>query len=337
MKPHRPIDLDSLNREFFSSGEENTNPNDNAQAASSEGAAGNDSELVEMLKNVTVSEDNPVFHDTDEEESTETDDMVKFIIEDKSSEGVSEEDALKSFPDFEFNPEAFSVAEEGTGDDSSGEEPLRIIKENVEDESDDEPELSEEEIAEQKKLEKIVRRPFRIKSFLSFFMVIFLLAGILAVAFEGVLYKIGNKAESRIKAEQYSVCYIEPKNIESSSMSDCIAIFRKEIVSGNKTILFRYDDKYMVEDVVAIGDGICAVKIPQIDSPITVSNNDIEGVVIYSLKNIKPVYYAVHNNTIIVLIIDAVYFALVICLFAVLIKRQHKKIDALSELYQLVK
>lgn len=340
MKPHRPIDLDSLNKEFFSSEEESVNPKDNSEAASSESISGSDSELFEMLKDVKISEENPIFHDTDEEksrENAENDNTVRFIIEDNSNEGVSEEDALRSFPDFEFNPEAFDTAEDGVDDDNGNTEPLRIIKESVEDKSEEEAELSDEEIAEQKKLEKIVRRPFRVKGFLSFLMVIFLFAGILAVAFEGALYKIGSKAESRITAGQYSVCYIEPSNIESSIMSDCVVILRKEIVSGNKTILFCHDSKYMIEDIVAIGEGICAVKIPQVDSPITVSNDSIEGVVIYSLKNIKPIYYAVHNSTIIVLVIDAVYFALVICFFAVLIKRQHRKIDALREQYQLVK
>lgn len=335
MKPHRPVDLETLNREFFSP------DNSDEDIFSEEGSAPVDEteelfsshpsltpDVIEGLKNLNDSGNDNVFHDLpDDKKAADSAENASKVNE------VSEEEALKSFPDFEFNPDIFDLPEQVHTEASDNDETIEELKEKAKQEIKDE----KEKIKRQKKLEGKVQHPFKVRRILSFLMALFIIIGLLAWMFAAGLYKTGNTKDTMLNIGEYSVCYIDGTNIKSSNLTGNLVLFRKEAVSGTKYILFPFEDETRLEEVVAIGDGFCAVKLEHASSFVQpVDNTDIIGVMQFSTGNIRPLYDLIHNNGKIALISLTAYFVLIIGIFALLIRLQNKKIKQYREDYQLI-
>ncbi len=328
MKPHRPIELDSFDREFFSSKKENVEEKEPKQEPGQESFEQLPSDVIEAIVNVSRSENSSVFHELPDEEENTFDENVAF-----SGENVTEEEALKSFPDFKFDPSKFEILSDETNGESADSGDIDAFKAEARREIKEE----KEKIKEQQRLEKTVQRPFRAKRILSFFMAVLIIAGILFASFGLVVCKTGSTENTMLKFGDYSLCYVDGENIKSSKETDSLVLLHRESVSGTKTILFPLDGKLMLEEIVARGDGFCAVKIERNDSSIyTVEDSEIMGVLRFSLGNMKGLYNALHNYTVPFIAALALYFAAVIAVFSVLIRSKNKQIKKYRESYQLI-
>lgn len=369
MKPHRPVDLDAFDRDFFSPEEpaDNKGQNDNTVSVNVENGAPDVShqirrvlhpsltaDVIEGLMKIKLSVENPVFHDLPEEkEETDVQEEKSNVLSSsgqdtkeaqapekapaEADEGVesevSEEDALKSFPDFDFDPTIFNPEDEDeTGDEvmlNDGDD-LKAHRERAKQELKDE----KKRLKAQKKLEKKVQRPFKSRRKLVFLLVLALLIGIIASGLSFIVYKTGSSPKNMYQIGDYYLCYIDGTGIQSSKYTGSIIVLEKRSVTSNKAILFDSESGPMLEDVIAIGDGVCAVTLSQ--KVCTVKNENIVGVVYFYIGNMKLIYNVVHFQTTTALVVLGAYFGAVIIIFSLLIALKNKKIKKYRENYQIV-
>lgn len=366
MNPHRPVDLDSFNRDFFSSGEEKTDsPKAENKVFTAGGETGESTadksalspaltaEVIDALMKLKVSSENPVFHSfPEDEEDTPAEEKDTYNEEEgvlaekpaadtssaKSSTGVTEQEALESFPDFDFDPTIFEAAQE-----SDKGEMLPEDNDDSQDDDDDEEFFDsgnfireeKKKIKAQKKLEKKIQRPFKSRRLLTFVMIIMIIVGLVAAAVSGLLYETGNTPESSFDVGNYSFCYIDGVNIQSSEVKDGLVLISKNTVTSTETILYRHNDETRIETIIAVGDNSYGIRYE--GNPLQVIQaEEIEGIVIFSINGIKPVYDIAHYKPAVIFGAVFGYLAAVIILFSVLISVRNKKIKKYRESYQLV-
>ena len=356
MKPHRPIDLDLFNEEFFSGkevGNDSAAPESPVFTSTPEETSTVSSEkpklhpsltadVIEGLMKLQLSQESPVFHNLPDEEKTAAPAVkeqtpvqpVQPVAPSKRTPQISEEEALKSFPDFDFDPKIFDTAE----DEASPE----IIPVRGNDALPEEEEFQSSEIEndknklkKQKKLEKKIQRPFLAKRLFSLLMVFFILAGIAVSGFAAILYKTGNTPESSLDIGGYSICYVDGENIESSIIKNGIVVLKQEKITGKRTILYRHNESTRLEKIVGVGEESYGIRYE--GNPMQViSLGEIKGVAVFTLENIKPVYEIAHYQPTAALAAIAIYFMTVIIFFSVLISLRNKKIKKYRESYQIV-
>lgn len=354
MKPHRPIDLDAFDEEFFSSAKEEKNEKmNNNKVFSEESPSGAFTDIdkvpahlsltqdvIDGLMKVKTSDSSPVFHDLPQEKESNAEEP---FAPSKRTPQISEDEALKSFPDFKFDPTLFENAEnESALPLQEDEEPLKLTpkeereeiklhKEKAKQDIKDE----KEKIKAQKKLESTVQKPFRSRRILALLMCFFIIIGFLAAAASTVIYKTGSSPDGMFSFREYSLCYIDGVNVKSSITNDSLVLLKQENISSNRTIMFINEDEYRLESLVAIGDKVCAVGYS--NGVATVQKSNIIGAVYFSLDGIGPVYKFIHNRTTDAIIIFAAYEALTIIVFSLLIAAKNRKIKKYREEYQLVR
>lgn len=347
MKAHRPIDLSEFDKNFFSG--ENDEGIENEERTGSVftdiGEVSDPSvslhpsltpDVVEALMNIKASETSSVFHDLPQDEDIPSAQEGEKSGEAEKAELVSEEEALASFPDFDYDPSIFENAENAgenvgqSGEHISEKNELRLHKKMAKQEIKDE----KKRLKERKKLERTVQKPFKEKKLLTLLTVFFVIIGMLGTAFIVLLYKTGNTPETALDIGEYSLCYIDGINIKSTEIKKALVLLKSETVSSNKIIVYRSEGSAAAENVIAIGDGICAVVVSQ--KIISVKNEDIKGVVYFCLKNIDTVYSLAHNDPVTAFAGVGVYFIVVIALFSLLIYIKNKRIKKYREDYQLV-
>lgn len=348
MNPHRPIDLDNFDEEFFSA--EKTAADNDAQEKQVFSSFPDASEqmkslhpsltddVIEGLMNVKIQQNGPVFHDLPEDIGEGEKATAELSKEASMSENplkrtpqISEEEALRSFPDFDFDASIFEAEEnENSGTTLSEKEALKAHKAKAKLEL----KAEKEKIKAQHKLENKVQKPFRQRRILAFFMVLFMLFGFLAAAFTAALYLTGTSPETTLHIGDYSVLFVDGKNIKSTNYENKIVILKNESVKSNNPVLFAASDSLRIEEIVAIGDGVCAVNITNRITALRTS--DIKSVVSFSIVNIESLYKIIHSETYKVIIGFGVYFAAVIIFFSALIVMKNKKIKKYRESYELI-
>ncbi|MGN1348562.1 MAG: hypothetical protein ACI4VI_06420, partial [Acutalibacteraceae bacterium] len=284
----------------------------------------------------------PVFHDLPEDggegEETKADLSKETSVSEKPPERtpqISEEEALRSFPDFDFDMSIFE-AEENRGDSGETDEPLSEKEALKAHKAKAKLELKaeKEKIKTQHKLENKVQKPFRQRRILAFFMVLFLLFGFLAAGLTAALYLTGTSPETTLHIGDYSVLFVDGTNIKSTNYENKIVILKNESVKSSNPVLFATNDSLRIEEIVAIGDGVCAVNIT--NRITTLRTNDIKSVVSFSIVNIESLYKIIHSETYKVIIGFGVYFAAVIIFFSALIIMKNRKIKKYRESYELI-
>lgn len=348
MNPHRPIDLDSFDEEFFSS--EKTAADNDAQEKQVFSSFPDASEqmkslhpsltddVIEGLMNVKIQQNGPVFHDLPEDggegEKATTELSKEASMSEKPPKRtpqISEEEALRSFPDFDFDMSIFEAEEnENSGTTLSEKEALKTHKAKAKLEL----KAEKEKIKAQHKLENKVQKPFRQRRILAFFMVLFMLFGFLAAGLTAALYLTGTSPETTLHIGDYSVLFVDGKNIKSTNYENKIVILKNESVKSNNPVLFAASDSLRIEEIVAIGDGVCAVNIT--NRITALRTNDIKSVVSFSIVNIESLYKIIHSETYKVIIGFGFYFAAVIIFFSALIVMKNKKIKKYRESYELI-
>ena len=372
MKPYRPKPLDDFDREFFSGSELSEEPVESPFTHAegeepSHTAEGKTPvltpEIIEGLINLNLSQSEPgaVFTELPDEGRENSDKNVtpEEIAENEvhpaeSSEEplsqeefdnqptapskrkpqISEEEALKSFPDFE--PAVFEPTENQDSSDyeyitvNGSQESVKEHKKRVKKELKQE----KDKIKAQYRLEKKVQKPFKAKKILIFFMLILLLAGILAAGVVGVFYLTGTSPETSLDIGSYSVIYVNGAEVRSDETHDSLILLSHENVTGAKTILYQYQDQYRLDTIVAIGDGAYAVRIN--GETKVIHPEDVRGVVYYSVSGIRDIYVLAHNQPKAALTAVGLYMCTVIVFFAIVISFKNKKISNYRESYQLV-
>lgn len=348
MNPHRPIDLDSFDEEFFSierTAENNDAqekqvfsglPDTNEQIMSLHPSLTDD--VIEGLMNVKIRQNGPVFHDLPDDvgegEKATSELSNEASASEKSPERtpqISEKEALKSFPDFDFDASIFEAEENENGDAALSEkEALKAHKAKAKLEL----KAEKEKIKTQHKLENKVQKPFRQRRISAFFMVLFLLFGFLAAVFMSALYLTGTTPEATLHIGDYYSLFVDGTNVTSSSYENKIVILKNESVKSNGPVLFAANDSLKIEEIVAIGDGVCAVNVT--NRIVAVRTNDIKSVVSFSIVNMESLYKTVRSETYKVVIGFVIYFAAVIIFFSALIVMKNKKIKKYRESYELI-
>lgn len=354
MKPHRPIDLDLFNEEFFSKKEGGNNsgtsenpvftsvPKEAPPVRSDEKPKLHPSltaDVIEGLMKLQLSQESPVFHNLPDEERAVSPDVkeqppVQPVAPSKRTPQISEEEALKSFPNFDFDPKVFDTSE-----DEAAPEIIPVRGNDAlpgeEEFPNSEAENDRNKAKRQKKLEKKIQRPFLAKRLFSLLMVLFILVGIAVSGFAAILYKTGNTPESSFDIGGYSICYVDGENIKSSIIKNGIVVLKQERITGKRTILYRHNESTRLEKIVGVGEESYGIRYE--GNPMQVINlGEIKGAAVFTLENIKPVYEIAHYQPTAALAAIAIYFMTVIIFFSVLISLRNKKIKKYRESYQIV-
>ncbi|MGN1117273.1 MAG: hypothetical protein ACI4RU_01545, partial [Acutalibacteraceae bacterium] len=289
-----------------------------------------------------IQQNGPVFHDLPEDGGEGEKTTAELSKEASMSENppkrtpqISEEEALRSFPDFDFDMSIFE-AEENGGDSSETDEPLSEKEALKAHKAKAKLELKaeKEKIKTQHKLENKVQKPFRQRRILAFFMVLFMLFGFIATALTAALYLTDTTPEATLHVGNYSILFVDGTNIKSTNYENKIVILKNESVKSSKPVLFAANDSLRIEEIVAIGDGVCAVNIS--NRIVAVSTDDIESVVSFSVGGIRSLYKIIRSEIYKVAIGFGIYFAAAIIFFSALIIMKNRKIKKYRESYELI-
>lgn len=374
MEPYRPIDLDLFNKRFFEN--EDNAAGEASQTAKAQPVQGEKTpvtarpeksvftqpeteseknspaagktpvtsvltpDVIEAIRKIDKTKENPVFHLLDDVEKQETgkeSDAGTSKTENVKKEGqlfapskrkpqMSEAEALQSFPDFKFDPSVFENEENDDGftdeDDLQSEE--YMSRENLQKLSKRELKAAKKQLKLQRKY-KAAQKPSKLRRFIIVILVLALFCGLLASAASQLLRKAGTTPQTASAIFGYTLLYVDGKNTVSSELNESIVLYKSESVSSSSTIVFSTAEGLRAEKIIAIGNGVCAVTIDKHMS--TIQTDDVIGVVHFSIRNIGRFYRFSNEHPLRLNIGFVLYYLVVIVLFSipVLMKRRTSK------------
>ncbi|MDD6021065.1 MAG: hypothetical protein ACI4GA_07345 [Acutalibacteraceae bacterium] len=375
MQLHRPKSLDDLNVDFFSGDvhldEEDLGPAElSAEEESSNEAVTDFDAYTESVLNGTdiadiISEHKmPQLPQKDPSEPYSREDIMNFLAEDFSklddilndvtftqvkeeeetnekteetemndiNAPVDEKELFESFPDLSSSIIDKDARPTPVRDDRQSEkDAIKKAKENAKTSIENE----KKKIKEQKKLEKTVQKPFGKRRAAIFFLILFLIIGILASSCIALIYAVDKADYGLLKLGGTTIAYVDGENIGSEKYVGSYLFVRQGRIQGNDTLLFIDDANTMkVADVIAFGDGVYAVNMNS--SVYRAEQSKILGYAEIKTPDISAVRNIIVDYSAVVFAALALYFVLVILFSAIRIRKLNSAIRQIEESYELV-
>lgn len=375
MQLHRPKSLDDLNVDFFSGDvhldEEDLGPAElSAEEESSNEAVTDFDAYTESVLNGTdiadiISEHKmPQLPQKDPSEPYSREDIMNFLAEDFSklddilndvtftqvkeeeetnekteetemndiNAPVDEKELFESFPDLSSSIIDKDARPTPVRDDRQSEkDAIKKAKENAKTSIENE----KKKIKEQKKLEKTVQKPFGKRRAAIFFLILFLIIGILASSCIALIYAVDKADYGLLKLGGTTIAYVDGENIGSEKYVGSYLFVRQGRIQGNDTLLFIDDANTMkVADVIAFGDGVYAVNMNS--SVYRAEQSKILGYAEIKTPDISAVRNIIVDYSAVVFAALALYFVLIILFSAIRIRKLNSAIRQIEESYELV-
>lgn len=345
MKPHKPIDLDKFNEDFFSN-EKSISKDDEVKGKATEEQIFSSvktensqvtytpKQAIEMLANVGKGEKSGVFHDLPEQKKHNTEELRENRIntEELGKPLVTEEEIYKSFPD--VDPYALQIKQEEANNEFSEKEELKKTKNSAK-------ELIKNEktkIKDQKKLEKKIQKPFKARKRLIRFFILLVLIGIALSSFLVIISQAGAGRRQYLELfGKYYIAYCDGEALAENSLNKKIIFIDKTAssIQGNNKILFEYDEDYYIGSVNGYGNGTYSLSTDNFRA--TCTKDDVIGLVTFSIpvaQNIRSFFFG-HSTVSYVII--GVYFILITGIFVIILKKKNDLIKQYRQEYDIVK